>query len=235
MVVLGGAAQTQSTVGMVTGNSKSGLFSEALLYGSSGKEGNIDFAGGGGGAGGDNTNVKSKDGAPGYKFSITETEYYYAAGGGGGSTSQNGGKGGIGGGGGGGSLTNTGGIGGINGLKTYNSDTEKLEGGEGESGGSSGNAKGGSGARNTGSGGGGAAQNTTSYLGGNGGSGVVIIKYKSISTTNREDLVSLPGIIDFSPGGIGRIELKQWNDACVRSGLFDYQNGMFLSMMDQEN
>ena len=45
----GGSVQTQSTVGMVTGNSKSGLFSEALLYGSSGKEGNIDFAGGGGG------------------------------------------------------------------------------------------------------------------------------------------------------------------------------------------
>ena len=224
----GGAAQTQSSVGGVTGNTKSGLFSEALLYGSSGKEGNIDFAGGGGGAGGDNTNVKSKDGAPGYKFSINEKEYYYAAGGGGGSTLQNGGKGGVGGGGGGGSLTKTGGVGGINGLKTYNSDTEKLEGGEGESGGSSGNASGGSGAKNTGSGGGGAAQNITSYLGGNGGSGVVILKYKSISTTNREDLVSLPGIRDFSPGGIGRIELKQWNDACVRSGLFDYQNGMFF-------
>ena len=55
-------------------------------------------------AGGDNTNIKNKDGAPGYKFSITEPEYYYAAGGGGGSTSQNGGKGGIGGGGGGGLL-----------------------------------------------------------------------------------------------------------------------------------
>jgi hypothetical protein len=224
----GGAAEAQSTAGIVTGNTKSGLFSEALLYGSNGKEGNINFAGGGGGAGGDNTNVKSKYGAPGYKFSITETEYYYAAGGGGASTSQNGGSGGMGGGGGGGSLTNTGGVGGINGLKTYNSDTEKLEGGEGESGGSSGSAKGGSGAKNTGSGGGGSAQNSASYLGGNGGSGVVIIKYKSISTTNREDLVSLPGIRDFSPGGIGRIELKQWNDACVRSGLFDYQNGMFF-------
>ena len=224
----GGAAQTQTTVGEVLSNTKSGIFLEALLYGSKGKEGNIDFAGGGGGAGGDNTNIKSKDGAPGYKFSITETEYYYGAGGGGASTTQNGGKGGIGGGGGGGSLTNVGGVGGINGLKTYNSDTEKLEGGNGESGGTNGSAKGGSGAKNTGSGGGGSAQNSSNYLGGNGGSGVVIIKYKSISTTNREDLISLPGIRDFSPGGIGRIELKGWNDACVRSGLFDYQNGMFF-------
>ena len=224
----GGAAQSQSTSGQVTGNNISGIFSDALLFGSKGKEGNIDFSGGGGGAGGDSTIIKSKDGSPGYKFSITETEYYYAAGGGGASTSQNGGKGGMGGGGGGGSFSNIGGVGGINGLKTYNSITEKLEGGEGELGGSTGNANGGNGAKNTGSGGGGGAQNNSSYLGGNGGSGVVIVKYKSISTTNREDLISLPGIRDFSPGGIGRIELKQWNDACVRSGLFDYQNGMFF-------
>lgn len=224
----GGAAQSQSIVGQVTGNNISGIFSEALLFGSSGKEGNNDFAGGGGGASGDSTIIKSKDGVSGYKFSITETEYYYAAGGGGASITQYGGKGGMGGGGGGGSLNNTGGIGGINGLKTYNSDTEKLEGGEGELGGSSGNAMGGNGARNTGSGGGGSADNSSSYLGGKGGSGVVIIRYKSISTTNREDLTSLPGIRDFSPGGIGRIELKEWNDSCVRSGLFDYQNGMFF-------
>ena len=33
---------------------------------------------------------------------------------------------------------------------------------------------------------------------------------------------------DFNPGGIGRVEVNEWNDATVRSGLFDDQNGMFF-------
>jgi hypothetical protein len=33
---------------------------------------------------------------------------------------------------------------------------------------------------------------------------------------------------DFSPGGIANLEVVGWNDATVRSGLFDDQNGMFF-------
>ena len=219
----GGASQTQNTYGTINIDIKTGIFQNAITYSSNGMSGDLNFAGGGGGAGGTNI-IKTKNGAPGFSFNITENIYYYGAGGGGASTIENGGNGGLGGGGGGGSSNNIGGFGGINGIKNYNT----LEGGIGENGGDSTYGNGGNGASNTGSGGGASANNNEIYLGGNGGSGVVIIKYKSLSTTNRTDLFSLPGIKDFSPGGIGRIELKQWNDACVRSGLFDYQNGMFF-------
>jgi hypothetical protein len=33
---------------------------------------------------------------------------------------------------------------------------------------------------------------------------------------------------DFSPGGLAKVEVRGWNDATVRSGLFDEQNGLFF-------
>ena len=38
---------------------------------------------------------------------------------------------------------------------------------------------------------------------------------------------------DFNPGGIGSVEVNGWNDATVRSGLFDDQNGMFFEFDGQ--
>jgi len=33
---------------------------------------------------------------------------------------------------------------------------------------------------------------------------------------------------DFNPGGLGQVEVRGWNDATVRTGLFDEQNGIFF-------
>lgn len=35
-------------------------------------------------------------------------------------------------------------------------------------------------------------------------------------------------VLDVSPGGIGKVEVLEWRDATVRSGLFDDQNGVFF-------
>lgn len=128
--------------------------------------------GGAGGAGfdtnvttlGDTGQTGSGAGGPGLAFGFTGINYYYAAGGGGGAfTGQNGGWGGLGGGGagsgnGGGA---PGGQGGINpgGTSTITS------------------VNGAAGGVNTGGGGGGGAWSLAT--GGNGGSGIVMIRYKS--------------------------------------------------------
>lgn len=42
----------------------------------------------------------------------------------------------------------------------------------------------------------------------------------------RVPVTSVPQ--DLSPGGIRQVEVKSWNDATVRTGMFDEQNGMFF-------
>ena len=226
----GGSAIAKTNNGNISDtNITTGIFSTAIIYNSVGKQGGAGFAGGGGG-GGSTGSVNTQNGSDGYSFNITGTSYYYGAGGGGATTLTNGGIGGIGGGGGGGCLNGTGGQSGSNGIQ-YNdvvNGEDVMSGGSGTNGGGGVNAYGGIGAKNTGSGGGGGAQGSPDFLGGNGGSGVIIVKYKSIASTTRTDLKSLVGVKDYFPGGIGRIQLKKWNDACVRSGLFDFQNGMFF-------
>jgi len=119
------------------------------------------YPGGGGGAGGVGFNQPG-DGGPGLRY-LSLSPYYFAGGGGGAGHDGNSGNGGIGGGGGGGawnSVVSTGGAGINNGL----------------SGGAGSNQPGGNAGANTGGGGGGGSYNTNNK-GGDGGSGIVIIKY----------------------------------------------------------
>jgi hypothetical protein len=117
-----------------------------------GISGNRGAGGGGGGAGapgGDSTTNSSGDGGNGKQISINGTATYYAGGGGGGDYgSANGGQGGLGGGG-------------------------NVSGGNGSG------VPGGNGGTNTGGGGGGSRSATSdSWNGGNGGSGIVIVRYR---------------------------------------------------------
>jgi hypothetical protein len=157
------------------------------------------YSGGGGGAGGQGADSTSQpDGGPGIANSILGTEYYWAAGGGGAGYSGCGGNGGIGGGGGGAVCTTSGGTGGLN---------------PGRAGGGGCNncwaqSPGGDAGANTGSGGGGGSHYNSNNKGGNGGSGIVIIrcqeKYSSINysmnvNNNGEDtnaIYTLTGLKD---------------------------------------
>ena len=129
------------------------------------------YSGGGGGAGevgGKGTSAGAAKGGDGLYNDIMGVGYYWAGGGGGGGYSTTGGNGGLGGGGGGAVNTTYGGAG-------YN---------DGEPGGGGGinshaNTPGGSAGRHTGGGGGGGAHFQGNNKGGEGGSGVVIVKYTS--------------------------------------------------------
>jgi hypothetical protein len=128
------------------------------------------YSGGGGGAGAVGTSSTNRpDGGAGRLSGILGKPLYYAGGGGGASYSLGtGGYGGAGGGGGGGLGTAPGGTGG-------------LAWGSPGGGGSSGtwaNTPGGDGATNTGGGGGGGSHYNANNKGGNGGKGIVIIRYK---------------------------------------------------------
>lgn len=39
---------------------------------------------------------------------------------------------------------------------------------------------------------------------------------------------------DLTPGGLGKVEVESWNDAKVRAGLFDDQNGLFMEYDGQD-
>ena len=128
--------------------------------------------GGGGGAGtkgenaeliGPNGGGRNQRGGDGRTNSITGTQYYWAAGGGGQGWTETGGSGGAGGGGG----ASPGGAAGTGGINAGTA-------GAGTSGGTDG--VGGNGGTNTGSGGGGSLQ--TPSTGGNGGSGIVVVRYR---------------------------------------------------------
>lgn len=126
------------------------------------------YSGGGGGAGGPGVSGPSKpNGGPGVLYP-TMSPYYFGGGGGGASYElSTGGDGGIGGGGGGALGTTYGGAG--------------LNNGSGGGGGSPyswANTPGGNAGANTGGGGGGGAHYNANNKGGDGGSGIVIVRYK---------------------------------------------------------
>jgi hypothetical protein len=131
------------------------------------------YSGGGGGAGGVGASGSNQpNGGAGILYSDM-SPFYFGGGGGGASYSLGtGGNGGIGGGGGGGVGTTTGGAG-IN----------PGQPGGGGSPNSQTNTRGGDAGENTGGGGGGGAHYNATNRGGNGGSGIVIVKY----ALNRQD------------------------------------------------
>jgi len=150
-----------------TGTAGSGTSGQGYAGGASGSSPNR--GGGGGGAGGVGINygintvastllTSGSAGGPGLPFSITGTKVYYSGGGGGGSDAF-GGAGGIGGGGAGGNGTSTS----SGGTITYGSTAGQ-------------NA-----IISSGGGGGGAGGQVGTLTGGNGGSGVVILKYNGVT------------------------------------------------------
>lgn len=123
------------------------------------------LGGGGGGAGGPST---TRNGGPGVPISILGPTYYFGGGGGAGAWAQTPGVGGIGGAGGGGRNDSTGGAGGGSALNP---------GANGQNGRDRSDSGGNAGA-NTGGGGGGATfYGRNGVRAGNGGSGIVIIRY----------------------------------------------------------
>jgi hypothetical protein len=157
------------------GGGASGYTAGATVVGASGtpgqgfKGGNSgggDYcSGGGGGAGGEGIGAGTRaDGGPGVIIPRM-SPYYYGGGGGGAGHSINGGYGGAGGGGGGGAWNGNGGLG----------DTRSRN--NGVNGGNGTYTPGGNGGANTGGGGGGGTHYNVNNKGGEGGSGIVIIRY----------------------------------------------------------
>jgi hypothetical protein len=128
------------------------------------------YSGGGGGAGGAGTDANNTpNGGPGIANGILNRNLFWGGGGGGAAYSVSpGGNGGIGGGGGGAVGTTTGGTG-------YNNGSP----GGGGSPNSQTNTPGGDGGLNTGGGGGGGSHYNFTNKGGDGGSGIVIVRYNS--------------------------------------------------------
>jgi Concanavalin A-like lectin/glucanases superfamily len=127
------------------------------------------YSGGGGGAGGvGNTGSGStqSDGGVGVQNDILGTNYYWAGGGGGAGYSREGGNGGAGGGG-----------AGAVGLKTGGSGLNPGQGTNNGSINSQTNTPGADGGRNTGGGGGGGSHYNAQNKGGEGGSGIVVVRY----------------------------------------------------------
>lgn len=133
------------------------------------------YSGGGGGAGAQGTDAASAaHGGIGILNAILGPSYYWAGGGGGaGYSSGQGGNGGAGGGG-----------GGANGFATGGSGLNTGDNGGGGRGGTQSNCHGGHAGMNTGGGGGGGAHYNRNNYGGNGGSGIVVIRYlKTLGTS----------------------------------------------------
>lgn len=160
-----GGGTTQAAQGVRTGLAT--VTSGATGFGG-GRGGGQYYSGGGGGAGGVGTASTAKpNGGPGVPNAILGPNYFWGGGGGGSGYSSIGGDGGSGGGGGGGARS-TGGIGlgsttginpGLNGLGRNN-------------------APGGAAGANTGGGGGGGTHYNSDTKGGNGSTGIVVIRYK---------------------------------------------------------
>ena len=178
-----GGGQSGYTVGSgYTAIRSSGTSGQGNAGGLSGRGGPGYPAAGGGGSAGQGNDVSSSSarsgaGGPGTANSILGTTYYWAAGGGGGhyDESAGAGNGGIGGGGGGGT-NHSSGLVGSGGGSALNSGqdgfTRTNQAGSGAQGG--GNA-----GTNTGSGGGGGMH--CFYVSGNGGSGIVVLRYLTAS------------------------------------------------------
>jgi len=137
---------------------------------SSGKSGGQYYSSGGGGAGkASSDSSREPHGGAGIANDITGTLYFWGGGGGGAAYSAgSGGDGGIGGGGGGGVGTAIGGVGinnGANGGGGANNTWAQTPGG--------------SGGANTGGGGGGGSHYNSNTRGGEGGSGIVVVRYRT--------------------------------------------------------
>ena len=162
------------------------------------------YSGGGGGAGGAGTDANAiPNGGPGILNSILDLPLYWGGGGGGAAYSVSpGGNGGIGGGGGGAVGATTGGVG-------YN---DGFPGGGGSPGAQT-NTPGGNGGRFTGGGGGGGSHYNFTNKGGDGGSGIVIIRYLSSlgGSTGGSPLGQSPLKFMFDMGNT----IKSWKGAPV--------------------
>ena len=168
-----GATPTTRTVTAPSGETWT-LYSNQA--GGNGTHGGSHASGGGGGA--DNNGVANSgawgNGGPGIQINIDGNNYYWGGGGGGGSINRpsSGGNGGIGGGGGGGHQNNGGGSGGGSALNAGAS--------------AGGHTAGGDGGANTGGGGGGGSHGD--YDGGDGGTGIVIVRYANNQFLTTADL-----------------------------------------------
>ena len=146
----------------------------SIYYGGIGGT-SYDYIGGGGGGASEITPT-NYNGADGIQINIDGNNYYYGGGGGGIYWDNTAGNGGLGGGGGGGGLSGMGGNGGTGG---------RTNGENGTGSGTSGSPQGigGNGGSGTGGGGGGDSYNAT-IKGGNGGSGIVIIRFSKLNIEN---------------------------------------------------
>ena len=186
------------------------------------------YSGGGGGAGGKGVDSTSQpSGGPGILYSILGTGYYWGGGGGGSAYSSTpGGNGGIGGGGGGAIGTTTGGAG-------YNN-------GQPGGGGSPNvwaQTPGGDGGANTGGGGGGGSHYNATNKGGNGGSGIVIVRYPGLPAATGGTITYLNGYTihtfttsgTFTPYLINDVSGNGRNGSLINGVTFNsFQNGGFL-------
>jgi len=203
-----------NVIGNVLPPIKGTILADAIYYGNNGglgggeplqvynaSGGNIIGGGGGGGGnnGSDSINYRGGNGGDGVLIKITGDNYYWGGGGGGFSSINNGGNGGKGGGGGGKGVTG-GGSGGTNALNNGINASTSVNG---------------NGGANTGGGGGG----SDGYNGGYGGSGVVIIRYKSVG----------------NGGGGGGGEVKYLKEYKLKKGIYDINigNGGILNTIGQ--
>lgn len=156
------------TSGYSNGTVKAGQAGTAGQGYRGGQGGGQYYSGGGGGAGGIGTDSTAQpNGGPGRMVPILGVDLYWGGGGGGSSYSLGtGGNGGIGGGGGGALGTTTGGAGYNNGQAGYGGSPNSQT-----------NTRGGAGGANTGGGGGGGSHYNATNLGGEGGSGIVVVRY----------------------------------------------------------
>ena len=225
----GGAGWTghpSTTGGSGGGGSSGGAGSAGTVdQGNAGGNYQLDHGGGGGGAGGvgdSGTDPLDSVGGVGLQYDINGTLIYYAGGGGGGVRDTTGDEGGAGGDGGGGDGEDTS-------TKSPTAD----------------------GTANTGGGGGGAGYNgvnPTVRIGGNGGSGIVIISwvtadYGICTVTGIGNAITIDGsnsiatfIVDGNftvvAGGGGEEFTKSFSDSLVVSELFDRQTVSKISFSD---
>jgi len=167
-----GADPTDRTVSAPSGETWT-LYSNNA--GGNGVQGGSHASGGGGGAGGAGVNGSSgQNGGVGVQINIDNNNYYWGGGGGGGSITRqsSGANGGLGGGGGGGNQNGGGGSGGGSALNAGAA--------------AGGHTAGGDAGANTGGGGGGGSHGD--YDGGDGGTGIVIVKYADTQFTTTADL-----------------------------------------------
>ncbi len=167
------------------------------------------YSGGGGGAGGVGTDGNNRaNGGPGLLNDILGTAYYWGGGGGGAGYTIGGGDGGIGGGGGGAVGVTTGGAGYNNGSPGTNGCTSCWA-----------NVPGGNAGANTGGGGGAGAHYNANNKGGDGGSGIVVVRYPDVATgvwsTNNPGVatVSATGVVSGLSAGTASISYIMTNTA----------------------